>query len=177
MIRSLLLLLLLAGTPVRSQGETSERATNRANLWFPVSVKQSEQSQSARLGVVIKRFTALTTADAAGVMPVTLWDAAAKKAIGPGNDNLSLVKAMAQYGPLWGKDDATLAAGSVAKYASRLEQLPPAAVKQWLGMISADSSSPGAFLIAGMTLVAEDELFPQGTFSQPSFEAFLAKYK
>ncbi|HUP59251.1 MAG TPA: hypothetical protein VNA69_02400 [Thermoanaerobaculia bacterium] len=144
-------------------------AAERAGSWFTNILSGEPEGRSERLQRYTKRLGSFEKVD------FDLWDETATKAIGSGDYRVGLVSALTQFNPLWDKADQ-LVPGAVAKYAKRLEQIPAASVKEWQ-LLTNDSATKGALLLAAMTLAAENELFREEQFSDKAFQAFKAKYK
>lgn len=177
-LRSLLQpFLLLAAVAASAQAATSPEAVDRAGSWFTdiLAGEQTDEARTARAQRWSHRLEALAHKDSEGRTSIDTWDAAATKALGPGDYRLGLVMTLPKYDPLWDKDNQ-LISGAVAKYTARMEQLSATTVKEWQVRTN-EAESQGALLLAAMTLVAEEELFPEETFSQGAFASFMARYK
>ena len=143
------LVFVLLAAPLAAQ--TSNTADERAGSWF-----------SGDSTVGLNRAMGLNERD------FDLWENAAKKAAlaVPRSDLYFLLPA---FDPLWDKDNR-VKRGAIAKFAKRLEQLPGKAAEEWRVLTNADTA------LAAVSLLGENDLFPDEQFSAQRFETFKAKY-
>jgi len=111
----------------------------------------------------ISRTAALEKSD------LDVWEAASVTPLGSVSRG-DLFLALPKFNPLWDQANKP-AAGAMAKYAKRLEQIPRPAIERWSAITGATS------LIAAMSLTAENALFPKETFNDKAFSTFLASFK
>jgi hypothetical protein len=146
-----LIILLFSVTSVAQQ---SDAADKRGGSWF----------NNVR-ATFLERLSGLEKGD------LDRWESAATKSTSvPGVRRADLGLLMPKFNPLWDSKNK-LVSGAVSKYANRLEQVPATAVEQWRILTGASQ------LVATVSLIAENELFPQERFSEKAFQVFAAKFR
>ena len=139
-------------------------------LASPVIAQESEAAKKKASALFMSAFDALMkTTSSLGSTDYDAWEGAAKKA-GIAVERRDLLVNVPRFKPLFSADNKVVPR-AVAKYSARLAQIPATALSEWQKLTGLDP------MFAGMSLTAEDEVFPKEKYNEQAFRSVVSKLK